>query len=100
MKTEKTGQMLVDLYGSEQDVEAKKSIISSLGEPEQRRGPGRHRAQGTQPPAQDGNRPQAVGDGAAQQGGGGLSDGNHQVVHSNDANDANDTTTGRRERRE
>ncbi len=31
MKTEKTGQMLVDLYGSEQDVEAKKSIISSLG---------------------------------------------------------------------
>jgi hypothetical protein len=31
MKTEKTGQMLVDLYGSEQDVEAKRSIISSLG---------------------------------------------------------------------
>jgi TolA-binding protein len=31
MKTEKTGQMLVDLYGSEQDVDAKKSIISSLG---------------------------------------------------------------------
>ena len=31
MKTEKTGQMLVDLYGSEQDVDSKKSIISSLG---------------------------------------------------------------------
>jgi HEAT repeat protein/TolA-binding protein len=31
MRSEKTGQMLVDLYGSEQDVDAKKSIISSLG---------------------------------------------------------------------
>jgi HEAT repeat protein len=31
MKSEKTGQMLIDLYGSEQDVNAKKSIISSLG---------------------------------------------------------------------
>ena len=46
-------------------------------QPEQRRRPRRHRAQGVEPPAQDGNRPQAVGDGAAQQGGGGLSDGNH-----------------------
>ena len=31
MKTEKTGQILVDLYGSETDVDAKRSIISSLG---------------------------------------------------------------------
>ncbi len=31
MKTEKTGTMLVDLYGGETDVEAKKSIIQSLG---------------------------------------------------------------------
>ncbi|HXT70659.1 MAG TPA: HEAT repeat domain-containing protein [Vicinamibacterales bacterium] len=30
MRSEKTGQMLVDLYGSETDLEAKKSIISSL----------------------------------------------------------------------
>jgi HEAT repeat protein len=30
MKSDKSGQMLVDLYGSEQDVTAKKSIISSL----------------------------------------------------------------------
>ncbi len=31
MKTEKTGQILVDLYAGEQDVDAKKSIIASLG---------------------------------------------------------------------
>jgi hypothetical protein len=31
MRTEQTGKILVDMYGSEQDVDTRKAVISALG---------------------------------------------------------------------